>query len=220
MSFLKGLWKKKIGPRVLDHPRDLMEGDLIHLANHFGLPEQLRDKMFKVIGICTYQFEHGNDTSFSLESTDTDHINLTIESDAGRETAAFSFVVDRSVVEELFDLDEFAQVFDGEDAMSLTLKNEAGLDGWLAAGYHQEIKGEKGYFYDKDYRDSAPPVHDGDGEPFEYYFLLSKDETKGVEIEVFAGGETEVSLTLYCDLEMIKDLFPAEQSSPETKSRK
>jgi len=52
------------------------------------------------------------------------------------------------------------------------------------------------------------------GEPFEYYFLLSNDETKGVEIEVFAGGETEVSLILYCGLEMIKDLWPAEKPPP------
>ena len=218
MSFLKGLWKrKKTGPRALEHPRDLVEGDLVQLANHYGLPEQLRDKMFKVIGICTYQFEHGNDTSFSLESTDNERINLTIESDAGRETAAFSFTVDRSTVEELFDLDEFAQIFEGEDALSLTLKSDAGLDGWVAAGYHQETKGEKGYFYDKDYRDSAPPVEEGTGEPFEYYFLLSDDETKGVEIEVFNGGETEVSLVFYCDLEMIKDLWPAEQTPSESK---
>jgi hypothetical protein len=212
MSFLKGLWKKKKGgPRSLDHAGDLMQGDMVQLANHFGLPGQLRDKTFRVVGICTYQFEHGNDTCFSLESTDDDHINLTIESDAGRDTAVFSFSVSRSTVGELFDLDEFAQVFDGEDASSLTLKSDAGLDGWVASDYVQEIKGEKGYFYNRDYRQSAPPVHDGEGEPFEYHFLLSEDETKGVEIEVFAGGETEVSLTLYCDMEMIRELWPAEK---------
>ena len=218
MSFLKGLWKrKKAGPRVLEHARDLMKGDLVQLANHYGLPEQLRDRMFKVIGICTYQFEHGNDTCFSLETTDNRQINLTIESDAGREMAAFSCAVDRRTVEELFDPDEFAQIFDSDDSVSLTLKNDAGMDGWVAPSYHQETKGEKGYFYDKDYRDSAPPIEEGAGESFEYYFLLSDDETRGVEIEVFSGGETEVSLVFYCDIEMIKDLWPAEQQPLESK---
>ena len=46
---------------------------------------------------------------------------------------------------------------------------------------------------------------------------MSDDETRGVEIEVFSGGETEVSLVFYCDIEMIKDLWPAEQQPLESK---
>jgi hypothetical protein len=46
---------------------------------------------------------------------------------------------------------------------------------------------------------------------FEYYLLVDGDDSHGVEIEVYAGGETEVSLTRYLDMEMISGLWPAKQ---------
>ena len=219
-SFFKGLWsrtKKDPELRVLNHPRDLEPEDMVQMANHFGLPEALRDQAFKVIGIATYQFEHGNSPCFTLEGTSDKQINLTIESDGGRETAAFSLAVKRNVVEKLFDMDEFSRVFDGESdgdgAATLTLVDDAGMSAWVGKRYFQQAKGERGYYYEKDFRGSAPPEHEGEGEPFEYYLLVSDDESHGVEIEVFAGGETEVSLVIYVDMALIGGLWPAEQAA-------
>lgn len=215
-SFLKGLWsrtKKNPESRALDHPRDLQKGDMLQLANHFGLPDLLRDKMFKITGVCTYQFEHENNTSFTLESVQDQKLSLSIESDAGRETAVFSYAISRSTVEELFDLDEFSEVFDSDDAATLNTLNNAEFGGWAASKYFQEVKGEKGYYYERDYRPSGPPVHEGEGELFEYFLLVNGDNSHGVEIEVYAGGETEVSLTRYLDMEMISGLWPAEQDA-------
>ncbi|MFP6806086.1 MAG: hypothetical protein VB957_02705 [Pseudomonadales bacterium] len=214
-SFFKGLWsrtKKAPELRVLSHPRELEPEDMIQMANHFGLPEALRDQSFKVIGISTYQFEHGNSPCFTLEGTSDKRINLTIESDAGRETAAFSLGIKRNIVEEMFDLDEFSEIFDGDGGASLTLVNDAGMSAWVGGRYFQQANGERGYYYEKDFRGSVPPEHEDEGEPFEYYLLVSDDESHGVEIEVFAGGETEVSLVIYVDLEMISGLWPAEQA--------
>ena len=186
---------------------------MLQLANHFGLPEVLRDKVFKITGVCTYQFEHENDTSFTLESLGDQKLSLSIETDAGRETAVFSYTISRSTVEELFDLDEFSEIFDSPDAATLNTLNDANFDGWAANQYFQEVKGEKGYFYERDYRPSGPPVHEGEGELFEYYLLVNGDNSHGVEIEVYAGGETEVSLTRYLGMEMISGLWPAKQGS-------
>lgn len=213
-SFIKGLWsrtKKDPEVRQLDHPRDLMTGDIVQLSDSFGLPEQLRNQAFKVVGISTWQFEHSFSTCFGLQSQNDDSVDLTIEEEAGRETAAFSFAISRDVVEQLFDLDEFGAIFE-EDTTSLTLQDVAGMDGLVAQQYHQISSGERGFYYDDDYRNSRPPEHEGSGEPLDYYCLIDNEEAFAVEVEVYEGGETDVALTVYRDLDVIKELWPAEKS--------
>ncbi|MDG2072004.1 MAG: hypothetical protein P8J55_09840 [Pseudomonadales bacterium] len=213
-SFIKGLWsrtKKDPEVRQLDHPRDLMTGDIVQLSDSFGLPEQLRNQAFKVVGISTWQFEHNFSTSFALQSQNDDSVDLTIEEEAGRETAVFSFAISRDVVEQLFDLDEFGSIFD-EETTILTLQGAAGMDGLVAQQYHQISSGERGFYYENDYRDSCPPEYEGSGEPLDYYCLIDNEEAFAVEVEVYEGGETDVALTVYRDLDVIKELWPAEKS--------
>ena len=212
-SFIKGLWSRtKKGPEVrrLDHPRSLQSGDLLQMSDSFGLPEQLRNQVLKVMGISTSQFEHSFDTTFSLQSQSDDSVYLTIEEEDGRQVAAFSFEIGPDVVEQIFDLDEFSGVFDGI-ATTLTAKDVSVMDGLIANQYDQINAGERGYYYDgKDYRGSRPPEFEGSGEPFDYFCLINKEETHAIEAEVYEGGETEVYLTLYRDINDIKDLWPAE----------
>ena len=89
--------------------------------------------------------------------------------------------------------------------------NKLDLEPWLADSYFQEAKAESGYFYEKDCRKGGPAGYEGDGEPFEYYLLVSADRGHAIEIEVYAGGDTEVSLTLYRPIDDIKDLWPAKK---------
>lgn len=213
-SFIKSLWsrtKKDPEVRRLDHPKDLMTGDLLQMSDSFGLPEQLRNQVFKVVGISTWQFEHTFSTCFSLQSQSDDSVDLTIEEDGGRESAAFSFAISRDVVEQLFDLDEFGAIFE-EEPTSLTLQDTTGMEGLVAPQYHQVSSGERGFYYEKDYRDSSPPEHEGSGEALDYYCLVDNEEAFGVEVEVYQGGETDIALTLYRELDVIKDLWPAEIS--------
>ena len=70
-SFIKGLWSRtKTEPeaRVLDHPRALQIGDFLQMSDSYGLPEYLRDEVFEVTAITTWQFEHEFETTFSLQS--------------------------------------------------------------------------------------------------------------------------------------------------------
>ncbi|MBV1877049.1 MAG: hypothetical protein KUG79_05365 [Pseudomonadales bacterium] len=213
-SFIKGLWSRtKSEPkvRVLEEPGDLMVGDMIQLSDSFSLPPRLRKQNFKVVGVATQQFEHEFSTCFSLEGVNHDLIDLTIERSGGRQQAAFSLAIDRTQVEQVFDLDEFAAIFDDELPVQLSPTNTLDLQAWLAPQYQLQAQAETGYFHDQDCRQAGPSEYVGDGEPFDYYCLVSADKTQAIEIEVYAGGETEVSLTLYRPREDIIDMYPAAQ---------
>ena len=195
----------------MDHADELLIGDVLQLSDSFGLPKRLRDQTFKVVGIVTFQFEHQFSTSFSLEGTNQDHIDLTIEKDAGRATAAFSLSISQVQVEQIFDLDQFATIFEGDGFAQVSPENVLDLEAWLSKSYIQEAKAERGYYYEKDFRSLGPPEDEGEGEPFDYYCLVSPDRDHAIEIEVYDGGETEVSLTLYRPIDDIKELWPAEK---------
>ena len=211
-SFIKGLWSRtKTEPeaRVLDHPRALQIGDFLQMSDSYGLPEYLRDEVFEVTAITTCQFEHEFETSFSLRSKNNDSIDLTIDGDAGRESASFSIEIPRATVEQLFDTDEFSSIFDEESTATLNTMAKLDIGGWLSDRYHQTSCGERGFFYQKDCRDAGPSKFEGDGEPFDYYAMASTDESQAVEIAVYAGGETEVSLVLHRSISDIRELWPA-----------
>lgn len=86
------------------------------------------------------------------------------------------------------------------------------MDGLVAQQYHQVSSGERGFYYEKDYRNSSPPEYEGSGEPLDYHCLIDNEEAFAVEVEVYQGGETDVALTVYRDLDVIKELWPAEKS--------
>ena len=209
-SFVKGRFgRKSKGSRRLEHPRDLMRGDMIGLNDSFALPPELRGKPFRVVGVNTYQFEHEFDTSFTLESDTDERIDLIVENDSGLERLAISMTIERDVVGTLFDLDEFAKVFDGDEPAALVLLPGAGCERWVTDRYHQVAQAERGYYYEKDYRATRPPGDEGEGEPFDYFQLVSEGGEHALEIEVFGDGETEVIVTIYRPVDDIHDLWPS-----------
>ena len=213
-SFVKALWsrtKSEPEARELTHPRDLNIGDMIQLSDSFGLPPRLRDQTFKVLAMVTYQFEHSYSTSFNLQGLNEDLIDLTIDEEGGRAQAAFSMSIDRGLVEQIFDMDEFSTIFDPEETAIVKPIECLDLSPWLADVYHQESSGESAYFYPKDCRTSGPSEYEDEGEPFEYYSLVNSSRSHGIEIEVYANGETDVSLTLYRLVDDIKELWPAKK---------
>ena len=115
----------------------------------------------------------------------------------------------KPVRKELFDTDEFSSIFDEESPATLNTMAKLDIGGWLSDQYHQTSCGERGFFYQKDCRDAGPSKFEGDGEPFDYYAMASTDESQAVEIAVYAGGETEVSLVLHRSISDIRELWPA-----------
>ncbi len=211
-SFVKALWsrtKKDPESRQLDNASDLLEGDLVNISDSYALPAQIRGSSFKVIAVTTYQFEYEFETNFSLEGQDDYRLNLLVEKEDGRERAAFSLSINRDMVEQLFDLDQFSEIFDEDVQTDLELQQESEeLAGWTAPVYRQQSCAERGYYYQQDYRGESSPDEEGEGEPFDYYSLVSDDGDYAVEIEVWDEGETDVVLTIYRPITDIKELWP------------
>lgn len=215
MGFLSGLFgkKDKAPSRELNHPNQLLKGDMITLDDSFALPAQLRGQQFKVEAIHTYEYQRSCQYEFMLMGQHPSPIFMTCIID-DESYLSFSIKVTRAEVEQLFDLDEFATVFDDEDAVlnRLTISDE--LDNqygqWLASEYHQTEHAIFGYFHREDYRNLTPPQdeHGKRGEAFESYSLEDNSESHGVDICVYESGDTEVTLTLYRPLTDIRQYWP------------
>ena len=54
----------------------------------------------------------------------------------------------------------------------------------------------------------APTTDFSKAEQFELYQLLDRDESKGLELEVWSDGDTDVFLTMYRPLSDIVDMYP------------
>lgn len=209
-SLFKSFTKKDEEGRTLEHPRDLAKGDMIVLDDSYDLPAQLRGKSLQVTAVQTYQFEYETITEFVLKSDAQFSIFMSVEEEDGETDLVFSVEIPRSTVEQIFDLDQFSTIFDGDGNAEIQVQDEpSDMQGWLSPCYRQTAHGERGYFYSKDYRGQQVPMHEGSGEPFEYYCLVDDDESKQVELEVWEDGDTDVLLSLYRPVSDIRELWPA-----------
>ncbi|WP_394203360.1 hypothetical protein [Shewanella waksmanii] len=217
MGFLKSIFGKKEQPkRQLNHVSHLQVGDMISLDDSFALPPALRGQQLRVEAINTYEYQRSQRSEWVLKGHSNDTIFLSLDED-DESYLSLSIKIPRSIVEQLFDLDEFSVIFEEDDTAQLvTLPLEGEIQSqygqWLGKQYHQHQFAQFGYFHRQDYRGMKPPQdsHGATGEPFEAYLLLDDEEKSAVEVEVYEGGETDVMLTLYRPLTDIRDFWPGE----------
>ena len=213
MGFFKSLFSKAEAPtRELTQPDDLVIGDMITLDDSFALPPQLKGKQLKVEAVNTYEFERSRTTEWQLKGVDNQAIFLTLDKD-DEVYLAFSLKIARDKVEQLFDMDSFSDIFDEPGEAQLTVLDDQpfkALSQWLGKQYRQTTFAEFGYYHPKDLRKSQPSEYQGEnhGEPFESYQLIDDTENYAVEVEVYEGGETEVSLILYRPVTDIREYWP------------
>ena len=123
----------------------------------------------------------------------------------------FSLKILHQDVETLFDLEQFSEVFDepGQAQLSRLADNNT-TSGWTGDIYQQSTYAQVGFFHRKDYRkDTLSPYEGKDsGEQFELYTLYNEDQDKGIDIEVWQDGDTEVFLTLFKPTTDIVDMYP------------
>ncbi|KAF7774525.1 hypothetical protein CWB96_14425 [Pseudoalteromonas citrea] len=206
-----GFFKSKKAPeRQLNHPSELVVGDMLTLIDSFAYPSWLKGQTLKVTDVQTYQYQHSAEYEFVLESESGKVVFLQVEREDGEEFANFSVKIQRDDVDTIFTLDEFARIFDEEhlSAIQAITKPEQ-YSHFLATNYKQSEAPYVCYYHEKDYRKSTlPRYQDESGEPCEIISLLSDDENHSINIEIWEGGETEVSLTLSRPVSDIVDLFP------------
>ncbi len=209
MSFFKKLFSDEKPARQLTHASQLQVKDIIVLCDSFALPEQLRKQQLEVIEVNSYEYQHHTDTEWVLLGVSGEKLYLTLDSD-DKNYLKFSLELERSDVEEIFDLDEFGLIFE-EPACELNTQNKpADIAQWLDDQYHRQAYGQIGYFHRKDHRSQSLSSYEGKdaGEQFEQYTLYNGDEGKGLDIEVWQDGDTDVFLTLFRPISDIKDMFP------------
>jgi len=210
MSFFRCVFNKEEKQRSLTDVKDLKAKDIIVLTDSFGLPEALRKQQFQVSAVNCYEFERKTQTEWVLLGNDDIELYLTLDEDDKTELK-FSLKVNHQEVESLFELDEFSTVFDEPGNAFLDKKSDNTLtSGWTSPQYQQNIFSEVGYFHRKDNRIESLSSYEGNdaGEQFELYALLDQDQSRGIDIEVWQDGDTDVFLTLYRPMSDIVDMFP------------
>jgi len=210
MSFLKRLFKKQADERQVNSAEELKIKDIIVLTDSFALPEALRTQQFQVSAINCYEFQNNTQTEWVLQGENNLELYLTIEKD-DQTYLKFALKIQHQDIESLFDLDEFATVFDEPGEAFLERKADSSLtSGWSSSQYQQQVFSKVGYFHRKDNRTESLSAYEGHeaGEQFELYSLLDEEQSRGIDIEVWQEGDTDLFITLYRPTSDIVDIFP------------
>ena len=210
MSFLKRLFKKQEDERQVNSADELKIKDIIVLTDSFALPEALRTQQFQVSAINCYEFENETQTEWVLQGDNNLELFLTIEKD-DQTFLKFALKIQHEDIESLFDLDEFATIFDEPGEAFLERESDSSLtSGWSSQQYQQQVFSKVGYFHRKDNRTESLSAYEGNesGEQFELYSLIDEEQSRGIDIEVWQDGDTDLFITLYRPTSDIIDIFP------------
>jgi len=213
MSFFKKALNKitnKKEQRKLTQVNQLLVGDIIVLTDNFALPESLRGQQFQVTAVNSYEYQHNIQTEWVLQGNNDLLLFLSLEIDDITELK-FALKIERDEVESLFNLDNFAQIFDEPGQAQLNRQSDSNNTAmWSCDFYQQSTFAKVGYFHRKDHRSENLSAYEDDdcGEQFELYTLYNEDENKGVDVEVWQDGDTDIFLTLFRPTTDIVDMYP------------
>jgi len=201
--------------RKLDHPQDLLLGDMVD----FALMSQadLSNKSFQVSDIWTLDLggEKHKRIYFQLEDVDFS-IRLRV---VDNNTIELGLEVFPETLLKVFSEEDIGNILDPDSGVNHQLSANVSMDvlppeidGWVAETYRQEGF-ELAYRYDNDFRDIALPEHeDGSEEACDFAWLFSDNRQHSLEFRVFDGGRTEAHLCAYLPIRKIDALWPAKQS--------
>lgn len=213
MSFFKKALNKitnKKEQRKLTQVNQLLVGDIIVLTDNFALPESLRGQQFQVTAVNSYEYQHNTQTEWVLQGNNDLLLFLSLEIDDVTELK-FALKIERDEVESLFNLDNFAHIFDEPGQAQLNRQSDSNNTAmWSCDFYQQSTFAKVGYFHRKDHRSENLSAYEDDdcGEQFELYALYNEDENKGVDVEVWQDGDTDIFLTLFRPTTDIVDMYP------------
>ncbi len=214
MSFISSLFSSKKNDvlRQPKHPNDLKIGDAFVFSDSFALPELLRGQNFSLAKINTYQYERSEQLEFVLQGQSQQQVYMSVEQD-DEEYLNISIKLNREMVGTVFDLDQFADIFEQESSTQLNKQSEPSeLSSWLADTYIQHTYAQRGFFYAKDFRPAKPPRHEDDSsQVFDAFALSSADEKFSIDIEVWEDGDTDVAVTIHRPLSDIVDYYPGSE---------
>ncbi|NMP15133.1 DUF4178 domain-containing protein [Thalassotalea sp. Y01] len=209
MSFFKKLFGKPEEQRKLNRVDDLKVDDIFIFDDSFALPELLRGAQFLVSAVNSYEYEHHTETEWVLIDDRNTQIYLSLYKD-DETYLKISLKLNDDDVAELFDLDQFANIFEQGETIIDKHSDTPVSDGWSSDTYRQYTFAKVGYFHRKDHRSEQISEYQGkdQGERFELYQLEGSDDRFGMDLEVWDDGDTDVFLHMYRPLTDIKDMYP------------
>jgi len=120
--------------------------------------------------------------------------------------------IPRRQVEQLFDIDEFARLFDHDETPSLVLERTSvptGLDGWTTSLYRQEAA-QEAYLQDQDPADNTfDDTMTDDLQTIDFYRLVGDERQFALEAQVFDGGRTDIIAIAFAGHSAVAELWPA-----------
>ncbi|MCZ6525380.1 MAG: hypothetical protein O6928_02290 [Gammaproteobacteria bacterium] len=202
--------KKKGSLRTLNNPGELKIGDIVVLKERRSLPPELQGQQLEVTHVGTYQYSSSIEKEFTLRSADSTSYYMSVDDNDGDPILCFTNKIPRESVLEIFNEDEFAQLWEPEFINLKVRSKPEQYTSWLTDNYHQIIKDEEGYYYNHDCTDKPPSQRiDDDGEELRYHECEgAPDNNRSLIVEVFGNGETNVFLEVSTPLDVIDELWP------------
>lgn len=207
-------WFKRKKPkpaRNLDHPRDLVTGDMITLKERSIVPDELQGATLTVEKVQAYQYSDGLAPEFVLRlPTGQTYTAMCVDEEDG-ELMVLSKELTRKDVATLFDAEEFGGLF-GESFPEVHVNKDAvkaELRAWVGDSYFQSIKEAGAYFYNEDRRAvGASSYADDGGEELRFHECDGSPDQFSLNVEIWEDGETDVFAQISLPLNVIEAMWP------------
>lgn len=203
-----GFFKRKAAPRELNHPQDLIPGDLISFKPRSILPPELQGQTATVKQVCGYQYSEGLTPEYTLTLGDGQQVTFMLEPE--EDAITLSKEIPRTVVEQVFDMTQFAELF-GDNFVTLNVNaNNADdtLKPWLASQYAQAIKHGIGYFYNSDQRAKPANPNTDNSEELRFHECTGSPDDFSLNIEIWEDGTTQVFVQKTVPFNVIEEMWP------------
>jgi hypothetical protein len=197
-------------PRVLDHPRDLVTGDMLKFA--FSDQAEISGGTFAVERIRTLDLGgDGHKHTYFMLSDGEHQVRLRVVDD---DTLELALEVLPDTLISAVKKDDVITALDPDSGVHNVIharkaeKIPPELRPWVGKVYRQEGY-VKAYRYEGDYRKRSLPTTEGEGERgCDYAYFVTDDRQRALEMRIFDGGRTEVHLCVFLPVRKIEELWP------------
>lgn len=175
----------------------------------FIAPDGLASSELQVTGVHALDLGAHVRRVLTIESLDLGKLQLW---HGERDKIAIARLIDRRDVERLFDVDQFALLFDHDEPPNLVLerrKERKGFVGWTDAVYRQE-GAQEAYIQDVDPDETEVGDALGKGvRAVDHYRLVGDDREHALEAIVHDGGRTDVALIALLAVTVVEEIWTA-----------
>lgn len=208
-----GFFKSKTPPpRELKHPKQLLSGDLLSFKPRSVLPPEFQGQTVTIKNVQSYQYSDGLAPEFEAQLPAGETFTFMLEEE-GDEYLTLSKEISREEVEQLFDMDQFAELF-GDDFPQLTTNTanaSEALSAWIAPHYSQSTKSATAYFYKIDKRESGVSAYENEedgSEELRYHECEGSPDDFSLNVEIWEDGTTSVFLQKSVPINVIEEMWP------------